>query len=119
MEYADTTEDVRIRAVLSGTDLEPMEINMLCVKLHQYRVIDELHQLNMGRPVRWIRRNDPAKLTAGGIAVDIRFTDNGTRVFILGINKRVFQINFDECILFQKCTFDELLVEAAKKLAAI
>ena len=76
-------------------------------KLYGYEVIDEIHELRMGRYVRWI---SGATLTAGGFIVDVRFGDTGVSILVRGSRGRIFQYRFDDCITFQKMSKMQLWI---------
>lgn len=80
-----------------------------CLKLVDYRLVDELHELHKGKHVRWIRR-DTNKLTNGGIVVDIKFLDTGTQVLCKNSMNRFIQYKYDQCITFQKLSHTEQLI---------
>lgn len=87
------------------------DIAQLCEKLTEYRYIDQIHMLHKGKHIRWLRITSTANqtLTNGGIVMDIKFLDNG--IYILCKNGfRFMQIRFDDCLIFQKMTADEMLV---------
>jgi hypothetical protein len=77
--------------------------------LRSYRVVHQIDDLDMGKPVRWIRRSAPAHLTTGGIVVDVR-EDN---FFVLCISRIIIKVKFGACIVFQKLSPGELLVAKA------
>jgi hypothetical protein len=89
----------------------------LCGKLAGYQYIDEIHELQKGRHVRWIRQN-ASRLTNGGIIVDIKFLDNGTHVLCMNSQRRFIQYKFDDCLTFQKMTTEEQIVLLAKQSTA-
>jgi hypothetical protein len=107
-----------VREALAELPIPAIDVDTMCEKLQQYYLVTEVHQVMMGRPTRWVRRSDPFHLTRGGIAVDVRFAEGGTRIHILGMTRRVFQIAFDECIVFQKYAADELMVQSARRMVA-
>jgi hypothetical protein len=113
-------DDVRddVREALAELPIPAIDIDAMRDKLQQYYAVTEVHQIMMGRPTRWVRRSAPFNLTRGGIAVDVRFAEGGTRIHILGMTRRVFQISFDECIVFQKYAADELMVQTARRMVA-
>jgi hypothetical protein len=83
-------------------------------KLTDYRYVDELRELHKGKHIRWIKRSEkPAKLTNGGIVVDILFKDNGTHILCKNAIHRFIQYKFDDCFTFQKMTTNELFILAA------
>ena len=79
-------------------------------KLIEYRLIDEVSEIQRGRHIRWIELYKPKQiLNGGGMVMNIKFMDNG--VHILCNNGRCFkQIKFDNCILFQKMNQEEQLI---------
>jgi len=81
----------------------------LCNKLIGYRYVDEIHELQKGKHVRWIRESTD-KLTNGGIVVDIKFYDNGTHIRVMNSQHRFIQYKFDECFTFQKLSVEEQLI---------
>ena len=92
----------------------------ICLKLVGYRVVDELQDLHKGKHVRWIRR-DSARLTNGGLVMDVKFLDNGIHILCMNSMKRFIQYKYDDCITFQKLSPTELLIlmiyEHADKMA--
>lgn len=76
-------------------------------KLYSYRYVDEIHQLHRGKYARWIRLDDPAKITQGGIIVEIKFFDSGIHVTGRLYNGKYVQYAFDECLTFQRLTEEE------------
>lgn len=92
------------------TVIEDRELQQkLCLKLVNYRLVDELHELHKGKHVRWIRR-DTKKITNGGIVVDIKFLDTGTQVLCKNSMNRFIQYKYDQCITFQKLSATEQLI---------
>jgi hypothetical protein len=95
------------------------EAKQICEKLTEYRLIDEIFKLHRGKFIRWIRyenANKPPTLTRGGLVVDIKFTDNGITIICKNMLNKCMQIRFDDCIIFQKITNDEMLVLQAISL---
>ena len=91
-----------------------------CQKLMGYRLVDDVHELHVGKHVRWIREqakvltNGQAQvLTNGGIVTTIKFLDNGTQVLCKSSGQRFIQFKFDECIIFQKMSLEEQLIMMA------
>ena len=86
-------------------------------KLKLYRLVDDVFALHKGKHVRWMNKEDKTnKLYTGGIAVDIKFYDNGTQILIFNkYLKRNFQIHFDKVFLFQKLSFEEEIVLHLKR----
>ena len=85
-----------------------------CQKLIGYRLVDDVHELHVGKHVRWIRESSQTKvLTNGGIVTTIKFLDNGTQVLCKSTGQRFIQFKFDECIIFQKMSLEEQLIMMA------
>ena len=88
------------------------DIAQLCEKLTEYRYIDQIHMLHKGKHIRWLRttnQNQKPTLTNGGIVMDIKFLDNGISILCKN-GFRFMQIRFDDCLIFQKMSTDEMLV---------
>jgi hypothetical protein len=83
-----------------------------CQKLIGYRLVDDVHELHVGKHVRWIREQTQV-LTNGGIVTTIKFLDNGTQVLCKSTGQRFIQFKFDECIIFQKMSLEEQLIMMA------
>ena len=81
-----------------------------CKKLVGYRHVDELHILHRGKYVRWIRLEDPQKMTQGGIVVDVKFGDLGVNIMVRTPYGRFIQYRFDQCLTYQKMTEEEQLI---------
>ena len=115
-ENNDYLEDKTLKGItdeihdIMQTAIEDIELQQkICLKLLDYRLVDELHELHKGKHVRWIRR-DTNKLTNGGIVGDIKFLDTGTQVLCKNSMNRFIQYKYDECITFQKLSHTEQLI---------
>ena len=99
--------DVLQRIQIKGEKLKEMH-----KKLKDYRYIMSLNDLQYGYYIRWIPLKNPEKiyLTNGGIIVDIEILKNGIHIRIKNNRNRIFQIKFDECIIFQKLTMQEKVI---------
>jgi hypothetical protein len=86
-------------------------------KLKDYRYIDELNDLKYGQYVRWINIKNPEnlKLTNGGIFLEVKLLDTGTHMIIKNNMNRIFQINMDQCVIFQKLSDQERIILLALK----
>jgi hypothetical protein len=84
-------------------------------KLKEYRYIDEVNDIKIGAFIRWIPLTDPSylPLQAGGLVCDIKITDNGMVLIWKNFMNRFYQLKMDECILFQKLSYQELVLLAA------
>ena len=81
-------------------------------KLKEYRYCSELCDLQDGYYIRWISLKDPEKikLTNGAHILDVIFKDGGAHVLCKNNRNRVFQIKFDEVIIFQKFSQQEKIL---------
>ena len=95
--------------VINNEDIHVDEKQKICLKLINYRYVDELHELHKGKHVRWLRYGK-SSLTNGGIVVDIKFLDTGTHILCKNSMNRFIQYKYDECITFQKLSPTELLI---------
>lgn len=77
-------------------------------KLADYKYIDNLYQLNKGKYIRWINKQN--KLTNGAIVLDIIFNDNGTNIMCKNTQHRCLQLKFDDCTIFQKLSYQEQVI---------
>jgi hypothetical protein len=83
-------------------------------KLAEYMFVDEIHELQRGKYIRWIRKINPGVITNGGILVDIKFLDKGTYIVIKPPSMpRFIQYKFDDCFTFQKLGYEEQLILTA------
>jgi hypothetical protein len=117
----DISEEVI--ASLRSLPISNTVISEFCSKLIEYRFIDQIFQLQKGKHIRWIRKQQGKTthdiqpiLTNGGILLDIKFTNKG--VSILCKNKdRFIQYNFDDCLTYQKLSADEMVIIGCIELA--
>ena len=81
-------------------------------KLKNYRFVSELHEVQYGAYIRWInlKKQNDIKLTNGGIICDICVNDNGLWIKCKNNMNRFFQLNFEECIVFQKINDQERIL---------
>jgi hypothetical protein len=107
-----TMDDIlsEMLSTLSKLDINDKTKLSFYNKLAGYRVIGNIYELHKGKHIRWIRNNSQDKITNGAIVAEIKFYDNGTHVLCRTIQNRVFQIKYDECLIFQKLTTGEQLI---------
>ena len=114
-----TMNDI-LNSVYEGlTELPINEIkrNELYNKLAGYRIIENIYEIHKGKHIRWIRYNTPDKITNGAIVAEIKFYNNGTHVLCKTIHNKIFQIKYDECLIFQKLSVGEQLILMAYEYA--
>jgi hypothetical protein len=81
-------------------------------KLKQYRYVRDMNDLEYGYYIRWIPLKNPEKinLTNGGHICSIEIIKNQIQIKCRNNLNRIFQIKFDECIIFQKLTDQEKII---------
>ena len=81
-------------------------------KLKQYRYVRDMNDLEYGYYIRWIPLKNPEKinLTNGGHICSIEIIKNQIQIKCRNNLNRIFQIKFDECIIFQKLTDQEKIL---------
>jgi hypothetical protein len=80
-----------------------------CKKLVGYCFVDELHLLQKGKYVRWIRHDEPDKLMRGGVIIDVQFCDLGANVLCRLVTGHFLRYRFDKCSTYRKLTEEEQL----------
>ena len=111
-----TTKKIRDmnKKVLDELELTKKETLDYLSKLKEYRYIDEVSELKYGSYLRWISLTDPddLDLKKGAIFCDVKVNDDG--LFIIcknyGYSKKHFQLKFDEHMIFQKLSEQELIL---------
>jgi hypothetical protein len=103
----DDILDENIKAI-KKLKLPKDETAELCDKLVGYRLVDKIFDIHKGKHVRWIRTG--RKITNGAIVIDVKFMDNGTHILCRNPQGRIFQINSNECLVFQKLSVGEQLI---------
>jgi hypothetical protein len=89
-------------------------------KLKNYRYIDEVNNVKYGAFIKWIPLSDPdyLPLNTGGIICEIKITDGGMVLVCKNFMHRYYQIKMDECLLFQKLSYqEEVLLSALEHLS--
>ena len=81
-------------------------------KLKNYRYVRGMHDLQYGYYIRWIPLKNPNNiyLTNGGHICDIKIVNNQIQILCKNNMNRMFQIKYDETILFQKITDQEKVI---------
>ena len=90
------------------------DIESYRLKLKGYRLADELNQLHKGKHTRWVPRYTNAPyLASGGILTNVKFGEDDVIILIKAYGGKFVQYKFNECITFQKMTFEEELAISA------
>ena len=81
-------------------------------KLKNYRLVEDLPDVQYGHYIRWISLKDPnnIKLTNGGIICDIRVFNQQVHIRCKNNLNRIMQIILDECLVFQKLSDQERVI---------
>ena len=89
-------------------------------KLKNYRYIDEVNKVKYGAFIKWIPLSDPnyLPLNTGGFICEIKITDDGMVLVCKNFMHKYYQIKMDECLLFQKMSYqEEVLLSALDHLS--
>lgn len=103
--------DEKKREIIGELELSNVATKDLLKKLEDYRYIDEMPDLQVGRYIRWINLTNPKqiKLTNGGILCEIKIEDAVILVLKNSMN-RFFQINMDVNLIFQRLSEQERII---------
>jgi hypothetical protein len=98
--------------ILQKLQLDREELKKIHKKLNHYRYSSDISDLQYGFYIRWISLKNPnnIKLTNGAIIVDILISNNCVQILCKNNRNRIFQIKFDECIIFQKISEQEYII---------
>jgi len=99
--------------ILVDLDLSETERDVFLEKLINYRLVDEIPDLELGNYIRWVSVKegvDEIKLTNGGYILSIEIEETGVHIKCKNSMNRIFQIRLHENIVFQKLTNDEELL---------
>jgi hypothetical protein len=98
--------------ILQKLQLQKNTLKTYHNKLKHYRYCSDISDLQYGYYIRWIPLKDPSKiyLTNGAIITDIIISNNSIQIQCKNFRNRIFQIKFDECIIFQKINDQEYVI---------
>lgn len=116
------------RSIVSSSDMQrqkakaidelnaPRAARAFLARLKDYRFVDDLCDLREGSYTRWItlRDGEYPELANGGVLVKCVLNDHATLVLKNG--RRMFQCNMANCLVFQKLTNQELVIQSAMEL---
>jgi hypothetical protein len=112
-----TTENIKetIKETIHNLDLEDKDTENIINKLNGYRYVDDMSSLHSGAYLRWICLKKPNDITLskGALLCDIKFSDVGASLVCKGFRNRHFQINFDECLIYQRLNDQERVLLSA------
>jgi len=98
------------KMILSELNLNKNEEKILLNKLLDYRLVDEMNDIEVGNYIRWISIKEDVeeiKLTNGGHIISLEIEDDGVHIKCRNRYNRIFEIRLDENIIFQKLTNQE------------
>ena len=97
--------------ILQKLNLSLEKLKQNTKKLKEYRYIDNINDINFGSYIRWINLKNykDLKLTNGGFICDIKI-GNGIEILCRNNLNILFQLKFDENLIFQKLTNQELVI---------
>ena len=98
--------------VLQSLQMERKLLKSFHKKLKSYRYCSDMKDLQFGFYIRWIplKNPDAILLTNGGIIIDIDIINNCIQLKVKNNQNRIFQIKFDEVIIFQKISPQEKVI---------
>jgi hypothetical protein len=102
--------------ILQKLQISGKELKMFHASLKDYRYINELKDLQVGRYIRWIPLNaDTAeiKLTKGAILVNVFINDDGAMLVCRNALNKSIIVTFDRVLIFQKLSEQEQILIAA------
>jgi hypothetical protein len=102
--------------------LDDEDMNEYLEKLNGYVYVEEINNLKNGSYIRYIPVTNPKylPLKQGGVLCDLKIIDEGVSLICkgFGYSGKHFQIKFDEHLIFQKLTKQELvMLEAMEYLS--
>jgi len=97
--------------ILQTLQLDRETLKTYHKKLKHYRYCSDVNDFVPGQYVRWINLKDPnnIKLTNGAFLIDIIFENNKLHMMCKS-GYRVFQVIYDEIIVFQKLSQQENVI---------
>ena len=97
--------------ILQKLNLSRVDLKLNLQKLKNYRYVNNISDLNFGCYIRWINliKLDNLILTNGGIICDIKI-NNGIEILCKNNFNKIFQLKFDENLIFQKLTNQERII---------
>lgn len=98
--------------ILQKMQFKGKQLKELHKKLKNYRYVRDMNDLQYGYFIRWfsLKNPDNLKLTNGGYIVTIDIINNQIQIRVRNFMNRIFQIKFDECVIFQKITDQEKVI---------
>lgn len=109
-----TNSDIKTHKnnILQMAQIKGKELKEYHKKLKNYRYVRGMHDLQYGCYIRWIPLKNPENiyLTKGAIITNLDIIDDGILIQCKTVFGRIFNIKYEECIIFQKITNDEKIL---------
>lgn len=98
--------------ILKKMEFNSKEIKHYLKVLNEYKYVDEIDELVVGRYLRWFNLNhtDNMKLNNGLVLTNIEYMNKDVVLVCKNFKNKFFNIKMNECILFQKFTLKETLI---------
>ncbi len=80
--------------------------------LKDYRFVDELDEIQIGKYVRWfnLANQESISLTNGGIVIDIKDGKEDILIVCKNNRNRIYTFRLNQCIVFQKLSTQEQIL---------
>ena len=80
--------------------------------LKDYRFVDELDEIQIGKYVRWfnLANQENISLTNGGIVIDIKDGKEDILIVCKNNRNRIYTFRLNQCIVFQKLSTQEKIL---------
>jgi len=103
---------------LNKLHLPTEKIMNYCKLLQEYRFVDNISELHVGKHIHCIRNEKKEdgkdQIMFGGIVFNINFKDYGIYIVIRNPAYKFYQIKYDNFFIFQKMTLHEHLILLAQ-----
>ena len=102
--------------ILQKLQLSGQVLKDLHARLKEYRYINELNDLQLGRYIRWIPLNTETaeiKLTKGAFTVNTFLNEDGVCIVCNNSYRRPIVVKFDKVLIFQKLSEQEQILISA------
>jgi len=98
--------------ILQSLQLDRETLKLYHKKLKHYRYCSDVNDFQSGQFIRWINLKDPdnIRLTNGAFLVDVIFEKNKLHLQCKNSSFKVFQVKYDEVIVFQKISDQENVI---------
>tara|TARA_Y100000590_G_scaffold268901_1_gene301959 strand:- start:276 stop:695 length:420 start_codon:yes stop_codon:yes gene_type:complete len=98
--------------ILQQLQLSKKLLKQFHKKLENYKYCETIEEIDYGHYVRWISLKNPEviKLTNGGVICDMKIQNEIPYLLCKNNLNRMFQVNLNACVVFQKLTNDELVI---------